>query len=141
MDQQTSSAEHVVPARSRLRPDPRVLHAGRPPTPREGGERRVDLVLEGGGVRGIALVGDLSVLEEHGYKPHNSAGTSAGAIVATLLAAGYTSAELAEIIAALDFTRFCQEVNWERYLPVVGKGLSLFADQGIYDAGFLLEWL
>lgn len=47
-------------------------------------ERRVDLVCEGGGVRGIALVGAVSVLEERGYHFHNIAGTSAGAIVATL---------------------------------------------------------
>ncbi len=141
MDQQASSTEHPPQGRGRLHPDPLALHPERRLTPRQGGERRVDLVLEGGGVRGIALVGALSVLEEHGYQPHNIAGTSAGAIVATLLAAGYTAAELAEIISVLDFTRFRTEANWERYLPVVGKGLSLFANQGIYDAGFLLDWL
>ena len=41
-----------------------------------------DLVLEGGGVKGIGLVGAISVLEEHGYVFHRVAGTSAGAIVA-----------------------------------------------------------
>ena len=38
----------------------------------------VDLVLEGGGVKGIALVGAFSVLEERGYEPENVAGASAG---------------------------------------------------------------
>ena len=51
-------------------------------------ERRVDLVFEGGGVKGICLVGAYSVLEERGFEPQNVAGTSAGVIVATLLAAG-----------------------------------------------------
>ena len=46
-----------------------------------------DLVLEGGGVRGIALVGAISVLQERGYRFHRIAGTSAGAIVAALTAA------------------------------------------------------
>jgi predicted acylesterase/phospholipase RssA len=51
----------------------------------EGHARDVDLVFEGGGLKGIALVDAYSVLEERGYKPQNIAGTSAGAIVAALL--------------------------------------------------------
>ena len=46
-----------------------------------------DLVLEGGGVKGIALVGAISVLEERGYQFRRVAGTSAGAIVGALEAA------------------------------------------------------
>ena len=38
---------------------------------------RVDLVLEGGGVKGIGLVGAISVLEEYGYRFQRVAGTSA----------------------------------------------------------------
>lgn len=49
---------------------------------------------EGGGAKGIALVGALSVLEERGYEPQGVAGTSAGAVLTALLAAGYTAAEL-----------------------------------------------
>ncbi|HEU4347709.1 MAG TPA: patatin-like phospholipase family protein, partial [Actinoplanes sp.] len=40
-----------------------------------------DLVLEGGGVKGIALAGAISTLEERGYRFHKVAGTSAGSIV------------------------------------------------------------
>lgn len=57
-------------------------------------EKRVDLVFEGGGVKGLGLVGVLSVLEEKGYEPQSVAGTSAGGLLAALLAAGYTAAEL-----------------------------------------------
>ena len=64
-------------------------------------ERDVNLVFEGGGLKGIALVGAYSVLEERGYRPQNIAGASAGAIVAALLAAGYTAAELRQTI--MDF--------------------------------------
>ena len=53
-------------------------------------DRYVDLVCEGGGVKGIGLAGAYAALEEHGYKPQNVAGTSAGAITAALIAAGYT---------------------------------------------------
>ena len=57
-----------------------------------------DLVFEGGGVKGIGLAGALATLEERGYRPQNVAGTSAGSISAALLAAGYSAAELREII-------------------------------------------
>lgn len=40
-----------------------------------------DAVFEGGGVKGIGLVGAIAVAEERGYHWVNVAGTSAGAIV------------------------------------------------------------
>ena len=39
-----------------------------------------DVVLEGGGVKGIGLVGAISVLQERGYVFHRVAGTSAGCL-------------------------------------------------------------
>ena len=52
------------------------------------GEERLvaDLVLEGGGVKGIGLVGAVLVLSEAGYTFPRVAGTSAGAIAAVLIA-------------------------------------------------------
>ena len=55
---------------------------------------KFDGVFEGGGVKGIGLVGALAYLEEQGYQPVNLAGTSAGAIVAALRAADYSPREL-----------------------------------------------
>ena len=49
--------------------------------------RRADLVLEGGGVKGIALVGAVTALDEAGYSFPRVAGSSAGAVVAALVAA------------------------------------------------------
>ena len=46
-----------------------------------------DLVLEGGGVKGIGLVGAVLTLHEAGYVFPRVGGTSAGAIVAALIAA------------------------------------------------------
>ena len=57
-----------------------------------------DLVCKGGGVKGIALLGAIYYLEEKGYTFQNFAGTSAGAIVSSLLAVGYTGKELKEAI-------------------------------------------
>jgi NTE family protein len=98
-------------------------------------EKYVDLVCEGGGVKGIGLVGAIAVLEERGYQPYNVAGTSAGAIVATLLASGYSAAELKEIILNLDFERF-KDPTWQTRLPLVGGLVSILAHQGLYKGDY-----
>ena len=51
----------------------------------------VVVVFEGGGLKGIALVGAYSALEERDFRPQNMAGASAGAIVAALVAAEFLS--------------------------------------------------
>lgn len=79
----------------------------------------MDLVCEGGGVRGIALVGALEVLEEAGYVTQNRAGTSAGAIVTTLHAAGYSATELRDIIGETSFTQFVDAGVLDR-IPIIG---------------------
>lgn len=107
--------------------------------PREAG-RPVDLVLEGGGVKGIGLVGAISVLEEEGYRFQNIAGTSAGAIVAALLGAGYTADELHEILLKLDFEMFKDEGAVDR-IPLVGQALSILIDKGIYEGERFQEWM
>ena len=55
---------------------------------------KCDAVFEGGGVKGIGLVGAVAVTEAKGYDFVNVAGTSAGAIIAALVAAGYRADEL-----------------------------------------------
>ena len=51
----------------------------------------LDLVLAGGGVKGIGLVGAVVRLMEAGYRPNRIAGTSAGAMAAALTAAAMRS--------------------------------------------------
>lgn len=61
-----------------------------------------DLVFEGGGAKGIVFVGAMQEFEAHGHTYGRLLGTSAGAITAALLAAGYTTAEM---LAALSETQ------------------------------------
>jgi NTE family protein len=100
----------------------------------------VDLVCEGGGVKGIGLVGAFSLLEERGYKPQNLAGTSAGAITAALIAAGYCAAELKDIIFGLDFRQF-EDRSWEDRIPGIGKGLSVLVEEGVFKGDAFLNWM
>jgi NTE family protein len=100
----------------------------------------VDLVFEGGGVKGIGLAGAVATLEEHGYRPQNVAGTSAGAISASLLAAGYGADELRDIIMSLDYRQF-EDKAWEDKVPVIDRSLSMLLDLGLYEGERFLEWI
>lgn len=60
------------------------------------GAPRVGLALGGGGVRGAAHIGVLSVLERAGVPVDVVAGTSVGAVVGAAVAAGVPSAEILE---------------------------------------------
>lgn len=63
---------------------------------------KVDAVFSGGGVRAFAFIGALEALEDKDYKIERVAGSSAGAIVAGLLAAGYKVNELNQIMLNKD---------------------------------------
>jgi NTE family protein len=99
-----------------------------------------DIVMEGGGVKGTALVGALAVLEARGYRYINLAGTSAGAIVAALTAAGYSAEELRAIMTSLDYTRFLD--SGPRWLPRRTRaGYNLMCHWGIHRGDSFLEWM
>lgn len=51
-------------------------------------DKRIGLVLSGGGVRGMAHIGLIQALQEEGIRPNHVAGTSVGALVGALYAAG-----------------------------------------------------
>ena len=61
-----------------------------------------DLVFEGGGAKGMVFVGALQELERRGHTVGRLLGTSAGAISATFLAAGYTIPEMLDALREKD---------------------------------------
>jgi NTE family protein len=60
---------------------------------------KYDLVFEGGGAKGMAFVGAYEAFVQQGHTHGRLLGTSAGAITAALLAAGYTSQEMLDALA------------------------------------------
>jgi len=99
-----------------------------------------DIVLAGGGVKGIGHVGALASLERAGFRFPRVAGTSAGSIVGALLAAGMSTGRMLEVMAKLDWSRFRDKSGRDR-IPVLGPGLSLWLENGIYEGAYLMEWL
>lgn len=109
---------------------------------------RADLVLEGGGVKGIALVGAVQALSEAGYRFERVAGTSAGAIVGAVIAAlrqrGESMSRLEEIARSLDYTKFADRGFLGRHLGPLGfltDGLSMLFEVGAYEGHYLERWL
>ena len=112
-----------------------------------------DLALEGGGVKGIAIVGAVSVLAEAGYRFQRVAGTSAGAIAATLIAsiskAGKPMSSLKGYLDGLSFKNFMPEGKLHLFLDHhLGKAGGALSDAGIlshrmglYPGDYLAEWL
>jgi NTE family protein len=113
-------------------------------------ELNADLVLEGGGVKGIGLAGAICVLAEAGYKFPRTAGTSAGAIAAVLVAAVQKSGQDMSVLDRylrdlryVDFTRTGRIRHaLERVIGRVPAGLvPLLFRGGLYDGSYLNTWL
>ena len=99
-----------------------------------------DLVLEGGGVKGIGLVGAYRASVDRGYRIRRVAGTSAGAIVGALIAAGMPADRMEKVMRELDYGEF-QDKGFLDHLGKVGQGLSVLFDKGIYEGDTLHKWI
>lgn len=94
-----------------------------------------NLVFEGGGVRGLAYIGALQAVEDAGIRPNVTAvaGTSAGAITAALVAAGYTSKELHDTLLDMNLRMF-QDGGLTGPVRVV-------RDYGFFRGDAFLQWM
>ncbi len=101
---------------------------------------KVKGVFEGGGVKGIAYVGALRRIEELGYRFSSVAGSSAGAIIASLIACGYNSDELNVILMETNFTDF-RTSNIINKIPLLGKMYNISNKYGMYKTTKLEKWL
>ncbi len=102
--------------------------------------KKINAVFEGGGIRGIGHVGAACSFEQKGYEFVNVAGSSAGAIVASLLAAGYRCDEIKKEMNQLDYVKFKQDTFLGR-LGMAGKAVSILFRYGIYSADYFEQWL
>jgi len=104
----------------------------KPPRP-----NRIGLALGGGVARGIAHIGVLKVLDAHGIQPHYVAGTSVGALVGGLYAAGLTGTQLHEQTRKLKWSMFSS-------VPVTLTWSTLSAmtmPLGIFGLDRMADWI
>lgn len=84
-------------------------------------------ILAGGGVRGTAYVGALKALEENEIKMSGIAGSSVGAVIASLIAVGYTHSEIKELLYDVNYQSFK-----DLYIPM-GKDFGFFKGDEVYS--------
>jgi len=92
---------------------------------------KVALVLSGGGARGIAQIGAIQYLEQHGIPIDYVVGTSIGAIIGGLYASGYSGDELDSIVKGID---------WQNLVSISSENErnDIFLDQKLdYDRSIL----
>jgi len=107
--------------------------------------RPADLVLSGGGVKGIGLVGAVVALMDAGYRAQRVSGTSAGSIVGAVVAAAsmgdqLSPEEVKELALQLDYRKFTDPGPLER-LPVLGPSLAVLRGNGIYKGDYAHDWV
>ncbi|MGI9084451.1 MAG: patatin-like phospholipase family protein [Aeromicrobium sp.] len=117
----------------------------RPGTP--AGERTADLVLEGGGVKGIALVGAASALDEAGWRFVRVAGSSAGSLVGAVIAAMQLAGEpmknVDEIVRTLDYRKMLDRRTGGRALrwwPRAADAWGVIFHLGMYRGHYMTQW-
>ena len=81
----------------------------------------IGLALSGGSARGFAHVGVIQVLEEAGVPVDAVAGTSMGAVVGGLYAAGLGVEDLRSVAADVDWGRLFSDATERRKLPIERK--------------------
>jgi predicted acylesterase/phospholipase RssA len=84
----------------------------------------VALALSGGGARGFAHIGVLQALEEEGLRPDLIVGSSMGAVVGGLYAAGYSTADLKSIALSTDWSSLFFDKPARRNLFLAQKETS-----------------
>lgn len=99
----------------------------------------VDGVFSGGGMKGFAYVGAMQVLEERGIRFKRVAGTSAGAILATFIAAGFNAKELEDIFDDLNLKALLDSPKIVINLPFL-KWVNLYKHNGMYRGNLLEKW-
>lgn len=98
-----------------------------------------NLVFEGGGVKGIAYVGALEILEKNHILENikRFGGTSAGAITALLLGIGYSVDEFRKEMDSVDFKKFKDD----DFLEIRDTARLLLNGFGRYKGKVFMTWL
>lgn len=96
---------------------------------------KYDAVLEGGGVKIGGLVGALAGIESRGMEPSHMAGTSAGAIVASLRMAGWLPEDLRILLLRTNFEDFLDGGSR------MGTVYNLMTKKAIYKGDAFYQWI
>lgn len=89
-------------------------------------DKKIGLVLSGGGVRGVAHIGTLQVLEELGVNITHVAGVSAGSIVGALYAAGHPAKDILQFFKKTSIFKISNYALFKPGIIDTGKLIQIF---------------
>lgn len=101
---------------------------------------KIDAVFSGGGVKAFSFVGVLSSLDDAGFNIERVAGTSAGAIIASLVAAHFNTDEIIKVMEELEPKELLDPPKLTEFIPF-SKWLFLYFRLGINKGDKLEKWL
>lgn len=101
---------------------------------------KIDVVFSGGGVKSFAFLGALRSMKINNLEVERVAGTSAGAIVAGLLAANYSVHEIEETINTVNLDELLDPPGLSKIIPL-SKWFYLYFKLGVYKGDRLEEWI
>ncbi|HEY4602618.1 MAG TPA: patatin-like phospholipase family protein [Cerasibacillus sp.] len=101
---------------------------------------KIDAVFSGGGVKAYAFLGALEEIYGANLVIERVAGTSAGAILASFLAAGYSIDEIKQILKQLDLKKLLDPPKLATMIPG-SKWLLLYFQLGLYRGRKLESWI
>ncbi len=104
--------------------------------------KRIGICLSGGGALGFAHIGVIQALREYGIHPDEVAGTSMGAIIGTMYAAGYSPVQMLDIIRENNLYSTTKLMTWIPELRKTGisnhdelrKILTTYIPHNTFDA-------
>ena len=101
---------------------------------------KIDGVFSGGGLKGYALIGAYEEIEKRGFQFERVAGTSAGSILAALIAAGYTGQEIHQMIDELNIKQILDERK--SFIPFsLTKWIFVYWKLGLYKGNAFEKWI
>ncbi len=104
-----------------------------------------DLVLEGGGVKGIGLVGAVLTLHEAGFVfprvGRHVGRRDRGRPYRRISGQEVPLTQLQTDMAELDYAQFMQKTWAEKHLGLIGIATALASHQGLYASSYVQEWL
>lgn len=100
----------------------------------------MDMVFAGGGAKGVAHLGAIWAFDKLGMKFKRLAGTSAGAITASIVAAGFDCEQLLDELFNMNFMKL-RDGFWDQRLPKIAKIAAISTSYGMYEGEKLQIWL
>ncbi|MGA1866850.1 MAG: patatin-like phospholipase family protein [Thermoplasmatota archaeon] len=100
----------------------------------------IDIVFAGGGAKGVAHLGAIWAFDKLGVRFKRLAGTSAGALTASIVAAGFDCEELVEELFNMNFMKL-RDGFWDQRLPKLAKIAAVSTSYGMYEGEKLQSWI